>query len=84
MRDLNSIVITGKADVNWEENPTKFWVKNRIETRAKSEIQVFTVEVKGTNLPKICREKIVKGMQVRVVGCWEYDHILADYVEVVE
>ena len=84
MRDLNSIVITGKADVNWEENPTKFWVKNRIDTRTKSEIQVFTVEVKGTYLPKICREGIKTGMQVRVVGSYETDHILADHVEVVE
>lgn len=80
MRDINSIVITGKAEVNWEECPNTF----RVKTTGKNGIQVFIVELRGTRLPEIYRERIKTGMQVRVVGSYETDHILADYVEVVE
>lgn len=81
MKDLNSIVITGKASVDWNKYMSMFHVQNKYK---HGKVQTLTVLLQGERLIKICREKIVKGMQVRVVGCWEHDHILADYVEVVE
>ena len=79
MRDLNSIVITGKVDSNWDKERSQFWVKCR-----RKKVSFFCVVIKGKYLSKYCRENITKGLQVRVVGSWEEDHILADHVEVVE
>lgn len=81
MTDLNSIVITGKADVDWEQYGSMFWVQNKLYDK---KMQMITVVVKGNYLAEVCRNKIVKGMKVRVVGSWDEDHIIADHVEVVE
>ncbi len=81
MTDLNSIVITGKADVDWEQHGAMFWVQNKLHDKKE---QMINVVIKGKFLAEIYRNKIVKGMKVRVVGSWDEDHIIADHVEVVE
>ena len=81
MKDLNSIVITGKASVDWDNYMSMFHVQNKYK---QGKVQTFTVLLQGERLIKICREGIKTGMQVRVVGSYETDHILADHVEVAE
>ncbi len=81
MKDLNSIVITGKASVDWNKYMSMFYVQNKYK---QGNVQTFMVLLQGERLIKICREGIKTGMQVRVVGSYETDHILADHVEVVE
>ena len=81
MTDINSIVITGIADVDWEQYESMFWVQNKLYDK---KMQMITVVVKGNYLTEVCRNKIVKGIKVRVVGSWDEDHIIADHVEVVE